>query len=290
MKNAIGYLIEQIIHGWINLTGRTIDFKNDSWLDSPMAEAHYIGSEFYNHLAVKRNLTIEPSPTAGLLEDFNILTNDTFNASKVNPRITHFYEHTSEYGLEAWSHSAFPSRIFLWILTTFVSRRMNQLNFPVTSMELAGGMQSEVLPMIDDQGQRQFTGWLRKLSNPTKVIYTGLYSSRKPPKCGQTCVKVSFPLPMGSSTVFLKPKNVSDGSFKLVSSGNGFGDSGYYRMIRTSRNKIRVRYLRTLKEHFHVFEDSDGTLRTDHNVRFLGLPVLVLHYKIFKKKTANEAE
>lgn len=288
MKNAIGYLIEQIIRGWINITGRTVDFESDFWLDSPMAEANYVGSEFYNHLAEKRNLTIETSPTAGLLEDFNILSNDDFDASIVNPAIRHFYEHTSEYGLEAWSHSAFPSRIFLWILTTFVSRRMNQLNFPVTSMELAGGMQSEVLPMVDSNGQRQFTGWLRKLSNPTKVIYTGLYSSRKPPKCVQTCVKVSFPLPLGSSTVFLKPQNGVDGNFKLESSGKGFGDSGYYRMVRTAAGKIRVRYLRTLKEHFHVFEDSDGTLRTDHHVRFLGMPVLVLHYKIYKKKTANE--
>lgn len=288
IQNAIGYLIEQIIRGWINITGRTIDFDTESWLDSPMADKNYVGSEFYNDLASKRNLTIQPSPTAGLLESFDMLSNDVFDAKKVHPSITHFYEHTSEYGLEAWSHSAFPSRIFLWILTTFVSRRMNQLNFPVTSMELAGGMQSEVLPMFDDKGVRQFTGWLRKLSNPTKVIYTGLYSSRKPPKCVQTCVKVSFPLPMGSSTVFLKPQNVDDGSFRLESSGTGFGDSGYYRMVKTNSGKVRIRYLRTLKEQFHVFQDADGTLRTDHNVRFLGLPVLVLHYKIYKKKTANE--
>ena len=81
MKNAIGYLIEQIIRGWINITGRTVDFESDFWLDSPMAEANYVGSEFYNHLAEKRNLTIETSPTAGLLEDFNILSNDDFDAS-----------------------------------------------------------------------------------------------------------------------------------------------------------------------------------------------------------------
>lgn len=288
MKNTIGYLIEQFIRIWISITGRTIDFDKEGWLDSPMAEKTYVGSEFYNDLAIKRNLTLWPSPSAGLLEDFNILSNDFFDASKVDPSVIHFYEHTSEYGLEAWSHSAFPSRIFLWILTTFVSRRMNQLNFPVTSMELAGGMQSEVLPMIDDKGVQQFTGWLRKLSNPTKVIYTGLYSSRRPPKCVQTCVKVSFPLPMGSSTVFLKPRDVDDGSFKLESSGTGFGDSGYYRMVKTTSGKVRVRYLRTLKERFHVFKDADGTLRTDHHVRFLGMPVLVLHYKIYLKKTANE--
>jgi hypothetical protein len=283
MKNAIGYLIEKIIYFWIKITGRSTDFKDSSWLDSPMGEATYIGSEFYSDLAQKRGLSIQQSPDAGLLEDFSALDSPSFDSSKVKKSIADFYERTSEYDLEAWSHSAFPSRLFLWILTTFVSRRMNQLNFPVTAMELAGGMTSEVLPMIDNYGVRQFTGWLRKLSNPEKVIYTGLYSSVRPPKCEQTCVKVSFPLPLGSSTVFLKPQAESDGSFKLVSSGTGFGDSGYYRMVLTKSNRVKVRYLRTLKELFHVYEDSDGLLRTDHRVRFLGLSVITLHYKIRKK-------
>lgn len=283
MVNVIGSLIENIIRFWITLTGKTVTFESDHWLESPMGDKTYIGSEFYDDLAQKRDLKIEKSSDAGLLQDFRALDSDSFDSSTINPSITHFYEHTSEYDLEAWSHSAFPSRVFLWILTTFVSRRMNQLNFPVTAMELAGGMESEVLPMIDNQGNRKYTGWLRKLSNPEKVIYTGLYSSVKPPKCVQTCVKVSFPLPLGSSTVFLKPQAEADGSFKLISSGKGFGDSGYYRMVINSNNRIKVRYLRTLKENFHVYEDDNGILRTDHFVKFLWLPVITLHYKIRKK-------
>jgi hypothetical protein len=30
----------------------------------------------------------------------------------------------------------------------------------------------------------------------------------------------------------------------------------------------------------HVYLDAAGTLRCDHQVRFLGLPVLRLHYRI----------
>jgi hypothetical protein len=138
--------------------------------------------------------------------------------------------------------------------------------------------------MVDPQGVRMFTGWLRKLSDSDKVIYTGLYSSVKPPIYVQTCVKVSFPLHRGSSTVFLKPRVESDGSFKLISSGKGFGDSGYYRMVALSQDEVKVRYLRTLKEQFHVYVDNNGVLRTDHKVRFLGLPVISLHYKILKEQ------
>ncbi len=38
--------------------------------------------------------------------------------------------------------------------------------------------------------------------------------------------------------------------------------------------------MKTLRETFCVYVDPKGVLRCDHAVRFLGLPVLKLHYKI----------
>jgi hypothetical protein len=157
---------------------------------------------------------------------------------------------------------------------------MDQLNFPVSSLELAGGMTSDLLPMVRSDGQRAYTGWLRRLTASDRVIYTGLYSVEKPPGCPNPCVKVSFPVPLGSSTVFLRPEGQPDGSFKLISSGAQFGDPGFYRMVETDAEHWRVRYLRTLREVFHVYVDRLGTLRTDHTVRFLGLTPLRLHYKL----------
>ena len=49
---------------------------------------------------------------------------------------------------------------------------------------------------------------------------------------------------------------------------------------RVDRDYWRVRYIRTLREFFHVYLDKRGTLRTDHTVRFLGLTPLRLHYKL----------
>ena len=57
---------------------------------------------------------------------------------------------------------------------------MDQLNFPVSSLELAGGMTSEVLPMVGPGGERVYTGWLRRLADHDRVIYTGLYSVGRP--------------------------------------------------------------------------------------------------------------
>jgi hypothetical protein len=35
-----------------------------------------------------------------------------------------------------------------------------------------------------------------------------------------------------------------------------------------------------LREYFHVYVDERGLLRTEHEVRFLGLTVFRIHYKL----------
>ena len=81
----------------------------------------------------------------------------------------------------------------------------------------------------------------------------------------------------------LRPRAHPDGSLTLDSSGRGIGDPGFYRLQSRGPERVRVWYVRTLKEFFHVYVTPDGVLRCDHAVRFLGLPVLRLHYKIFRR-------
>jgi hypothetical protein len=152
-------------------------------------------------------------------------------------------------------------------------------------------MTSEVLPMVNPvSGRRVYTGWLRRLAAADRVIYTGLYSTERPAAWPDPCVKVSFPLPLGSATVFLRPEAQPDGSFRLISAGSRFGEPGFYRMVEADASHWKVRYLRTLRESFHVYVDGRGTLRTDHVVRFLGLTVLRLHYKLEQFRQPTEAE
>jgi hypothetical protein len=280
LAEAIGRVSAAGIRQWVRLTGKRVAKQDARWLDCPMGPPGRIGAEFYTYLAEREELTIQPTPEAGLLPCFDALRGPDFDPGQVRPEVRDFYEHTASYRLEAWSEAAVSTRLFLWGLTTFVSRRMDQLNFPVSSLELAGGMTSDILPMVRGGGQRVYTGWLRRLTASDRVIYTGLYSVQKPPGHPNPCVKVSFPLPFGSSTVFLRPEGQPDGSFKLISSGTQFGEPGFYRMVETDAGHWRVRYLRTLREFFHVYVDRQGTLRTDHTVRFLGLTPLRLHYKL----------
>jgi hypothetical protein len=281
LVEGIGTALAAGIRAWVRLTGRRVAKATAPWLQCPMGPPGRIGPEFYDLLARREGLRIEPTPDAGLLPSFDALAGKGFDASSVHPAVRDFYEHTSRYRLEAWSEAGAWTRVFLWALTRFVSRRMDQLNFPVSSLELAGGMSSRVLPMADTaSGRRLYTGWLRRLSPGGRVIYTGLYSVGTPAAFPDPCVKVSFPLPYGSATVFLRPESQPDGSFKLVSSGRRFGDPGFYRMVEVDSGHWKVRYIRTLREHFHVYLDQGGTLRTEHTVRFLGLTVLRLLYKM----------
>jgi hypothetical protein len=282
---SFGALLEKAIRLWVRLTGKRVDKSEAPWLSSPIGSGGRIGTEFYAQLAEREGLKIGKSADAGLLPNFDLLRGPNFDSSLVRQEIRDFYEHTAHFHLEAWSETGLVSRIFLWGLVTFVSRRMDQLNFPLSPLDLSAGMKSEVIELDDRQsGRRVYTGWLRTVVATGKIIYAGLYSTTTPAGYAGPCVKVSFPVPQGSSTVVLRPEAMADGSFRLISKNSRFGGPGFYRIVELKSGKWRVRYIRTLHEIFHVYVDADGILRTDHIINFLGLTVLRLHYKITPKK------
>ncbi len=281
LGDLIGACIAAGIRTWVRLTGRRVAKQSAPWLQSPIGPPGHIGAEFYDYLVKHEGLRIESRPDAGLLPSFDALEGTDFDPSRVHAAIRDFYEHTSRYHLDAWSEASLKTRFFLWVLTRFVSRRMDQLNFPVSSLQLGGGLTSTILPMVDGTtGKHRFTGWLRRFAATNQVIYTGLYSIGRLPGFADPCIKVSFPLPHGSSTVFFRPEAQPDGSYRIIASGSKFGEPGFYRMVEVDRDHWKVRYLRTLRETFHLYVDREGTLRTDHTVRFLGLTVFRMHYRM----------
>jgi len=173
------------------------------------------------------------------------------------------------------------ARPLLWGLVTLISRRMDQLVFPLSPLELSGGMSNEIVELVDRAtGRRVYTGWRRTLLRNKTIIYAGLYSTAVPPNYGRPCVKVTFPVRRGSAAVVLRPEAQADGSLRLIAEGKGFGDPGFYRIVSTGPERWSVRYLPGLHENFYVYAPQDGTLRTEHKIHILGMPVLILHYKM----------
>jgi hypothetical protein len=281
--DIISFFLQTGIRLWVRVTGKRINKMDEPWLSCPLGESGHIGTGIYERIAEQHGLRLQAPADAGLIPDFNALRGSQFDPDAVRSEIRHFYEHAAQYRLEVWSEVSLVGRFFLWLLVEFLSRRMDQLNFPLSSLEVAKGMTSEVVQLVEPaSGQVACTGWLRRLKSSGRVIYAGLYSTTAMPGESNPGVKVTFPVPLGSSNVYLRPVAHPDGSFGLVSSGSAFGLTGFYRLVFSGSDHWRVRHVRSLRELFHVYLDAEGVLRTDHTVFFLGMSILRLHYKIFR--------
>jgi hypothetical protein len=278
--SGFAFLLELFIEVMVRVTGRRMRRSDAPWLHCHLGKPGLIGTGVYQRIAQEEHLQLRNSPHAGLIPDFGALRGPSFDPDAVHPRIRHFYEHAAEYQMEVWSEVYFVGRFFLWVLVEFLSRRMDQLNFPISSLEVAKGMASEVIQLIEPgSGKLLYTGWLRRLKSSGRVIYAGVYSTTQVPQEENPCVKVTFPC-RGSANVYLRPLAHSDGSFGLDSSGSAFGRSGFYRIVESGPDHWRVRNFRSLHELFHVYVDEENILRTDHKISFVGLTILRLHYKM----------
>src|SRR5580765_2041283 len=205
LHGLISFCLESGIHLWVRLTGRLVRKSEAPWLAGPLGGRERIGIGIYERVARAEGLSILTPPDAGIVEHFNVLRGPNFDPDAVHPGIRHVYEHAAEYQLDVWSEVSLVGRFFLWLLVEFISRRMDQLNFPISSLEVAKGMTSEVVQLVEPaKGQIVNTGWLRRLKSSGGVIYAGLYSATQLPDESGPCVKVTFPC-RGSANVYLAP-------------------------------------------------------------------------------------
>lgn len=278
MRAVVGILGAGFIYFLIWLFGSRRSLTEVPWLAGPLG-GPTIGDLPYEETARAENLTItRNAQEGGLIDDFGALAGPSFDPARVHPTIRDFYENTSGYRLDTWATTYFPARIALWLLVVTISRRVSQLNFPLDGLDTAHGMTSEIILLRDAEGRQRYTGWFRKLQRTGQVIYTGFYMTEQLPECDSRCVKVVFPMPEGNATVLLRPANDDGDGFRLESVGRRFGDAGFYR-IQRSGDRLRIWRIRSLHERFHLYVDSDGFLRCEHDVRFLGFRVLTLHYR-----------
>lgn len=283
VRAAVAWLGERFIYALVRLFGRVVREVDVPWLAGPTGGAH-IGDRPYEECAAREGLALaRGAASGGLVEDFGALRGPDLDPDAVDARVRHFYEHTAGYRLDLWARSHFPARIGLWLLVTTISRKVDQLNFPLDVLESARGLDSEIVHLRDPSGRLRYAGWYRRLAETGRSVYTGFYTTAAPPQSPGPCVKVVFPMPNGNATVILRPRVGEGGALLLDSSGKGFGDAGFYRLQRAGGDRLRVWRVRTLREHFRVYTDAHGVLRCDHSVRFLGLPVLDLHYRMDRK-------
>jgi hypothetical protein len=277
LRSIVGRCGELFIYSLIYLCGRRYAPCNVTWLLGPIG-GPTISDQPYEEIARCENLSIERlATTGGLIPDFAVLASSDFDPGRVDPKIRDFYENTARYRLDAWATVYFPARLALWLLVTTISRRVQQLDLPLSGLDTAKGITSEIILLRDSSEAVRYIGWFRRLVDDGRVLYAGFYMTQQ--ILGDiTCVKTVFPMPYGNATVLLRPANEGTG-FRLTSKGSGFGDAGFYRVHRSGDGFLIWRVGR-LDENFHLYVDQEGCVRGDHEIRFFGVGVMKLHYRI----------
>ncbi|MES2570791.1 MAG: hypothetical protein V4710_12165 [Verrucomicrobiota bacterium] len=254
----------------------------EPWLAGPIAPTTGIGPDYFAALADAEGLLLhQPNSGAGILSDFATLRGESFEPSSIHPGVIRFYEQTSAYELDAWAEWCGLFRPFGWLLAVLFSRRLQQLNVPLSGLDTSKGLTSEVLQFIDPStGLSRHTAWFRRLRGSGNVLYAGFYSVCTLPGRADPCVKVVFPLPNGNAIVVMRTECLADGSFVVTSAGNGFGEPGFYFTVHGNPCTIWARYVRALRESIHVFPAENGFIRADHVLTYFGMTFLRLHYRM----------
>lgn len=277
-----GYLTDWITQKWVQITGRRVELDRDAWLAGPVGDPKGIGAEFFRVLANAEGLRLETKQDAGLIQRFASLEGSQLDPGAINPAVADFYEHTAAYDLDAWGEWCSFFRPFGRLLAILFSRRLQQLNVPLSALDMSKGVTSEVVHLVDSDDNVRYTAWVRKLIGTDNVLYAGSYSVCNVPRHADPCVKVVFPLPNGNAMVIMRATEGDDGSLLLSSSGGGFGDAGFYFTVHDAKGNVWARCVRTFRESIHVYA-SDKDVRADHVLSLWRMTFLRLHYRLRRR-------
>lgn len=270
---------------WVMFRGRRIDLADVAWLAAPFGDVDVIADTYVERLASDEDLVVERDVAAGLLASIRDLLGD--EAPRVHPQIAGFYEHTAEHDLDVWSEWCGPFRPFAVLIHLLYSRRLQQLNLPLRPLDTARGLTSEIIQLRERAtGRLRYTIWFRRLKGTGRVVYSGIYTTTTLPD-GRRCAKIVFPLPRGNATVVLAPRIGENGALHLESSGRGFGDAGFYFLLRDANGAHWAQYIRSFREHLTVFVDDEGVLRTDHRLSLWRRVALHMHYRLTRRPSTS---
>jgi hypothetical protein len=276
-----GCFVDRATQAWVRATGRGVTWAERPWLEGPVGDVDVIGTDFFRRFAERRGWSlVEAGAPHGLLESVAVIAGPNCRRAQIDPAVVRFYEKTSDYDFDVWSEWSGSFRPFGGALGALFSRRLQQLNVPLSPLDTRLGITSQVVQLVAENGQSVGAAWIRKTVATGRTLYVGRYSACRVPGFEGPCLKVAFPLPNGFCLVIMKPESHEDGSLTLRSEGRRFGDPGFYFFVESEPGKGWARYLRALTEVIRVFRDERGELRADHDLRLCGTRFLRLHYRM----------
>lgn len=282
-------LQDQLTQKWVKLTGQKIDPEEYKWLIGPVGATDIIKDKFIHELALKEDLEIRKNEiNTGLLDSIEDIGISDEEKARLTKSVADFYENTSNYNFEMWSEWKGFFKPFGGILSKLFSKRLQQLNLPLSSLDVAKGLKSEIIKLKSKEDfKAKWTIWYRKLKSSGDVIYSGIYTTCNNPQYKNPLLKVIFPLPNGNASVIMRKEVLADGSLLLSSDGKKFGDNGFYFTLTDHNGRYWAKFVGAMHEWIKVYEDEEKVLRADHVLNFYGFNFLKLHYKMTLRKFDN---
>ncbi|WP_229070498.1 hypothetical protein [Actinoplanes sp. DH11] len=158
------------------VTGRPVDLAcGERWLAAPMNDSETIGDAWLRDAAAAYGGAVREREGAGLLTDMSQLDGPGFQADALRPEIRDFYEHTSDWRMEVWTQW---NTVFLpggEFVARYFGRRVQQLALPTRPLDVALGMDSRVVTIVDADDRQRAAGWMRTLRSTGEYVYSGCY-------------------------------------------------------------------------------------------------------------------
>lgn len=273
-------LQDWITQQWVIWRGRRIEPESYSWLIGPFGNLDAVGVDFICRFAERENLVIEnDTAIKGIIPSMAKLHLSSEDMSRLSQDVIGFYENTASYDLN-FSVQWNPLFMFFGsLLNILFSRRINQLNIPTKSIKDAESIKSEIINLVDPQtSQIKYTFWLRAIQSSGQVVYSGVYGLCRLPS-GRTCIKAVFPLPNGNATVIMNPSVGTNGELILDSSGNTFGDAGFYFLLKDARQNYHAQFIRSFRDRL-IIGSQNGLISAEQILTLWNRKVLQFNYEI----------
>jgi hypothetical protein len=109
----------------------------------PYGNVEVIEDNYVALLAESEGLTLQKNmPGFGLVESMDVYELSPEEKARLRPEVVDFYENTIDYELEVWSEWCAAYRPFAGLLTHMYSKRLQQLNLPMSSLSTSGGFRA----------------------------------------------------------------------------------------------------------------------------------------------------
>lgn len=247
------------------------------------SRGRYVGTGYVRQLAeVLGGAYTADAANVGIVASLDSLAGPELDPAQVDPLVREFYEHTTRFTLDIVPESRLWVRPGYLLYRYLLARPLGQASVPMNQRETQRGIRSRI-DTITAPGEDVVAvrGWIRSFTDTDEPIYVGIYTTYRDQDRGY--VSVGFPLPQASFTATLAPRARPGGGLILTSRSELKHPGHYLTYIDADTRELTTAAIEGFAEQLDVYVE-DGELRAEHAFWIFGLPFLVLHYRMRRKR------